>query len=236
MLSQSTQQRFISLARICGHTLLLVFGVSVVFALFPLDLRSSIWGTQLSSRIIDGTSLALVGVALLCAAVLLQPIPENPNSSSRNQVKLLARQRAGALRLCRVGVISLALLAVWQLLLLVGNTAQINQRNLSQAKQISPAIQQAEQFIRQASASELEQPWQRFLSAGAPGMKQPVSSTEQKRQLLLSALKAQQRQMDLNISSRGDQARLTLVLDTLRRVALCFIYGSGFFFLRRHLT
>lgn len=230
------QPRLISVARICGRTLLLAFGMSVVFALFPLNLNSPLWGTQLSSRIIDGASLALVGVALLCAAAFLQPMPEDPNSVIRSQVKLLAQQRARALRLCRIGVISLALLAVWQLLLLVGNTAQVNQLNLNQAQRISPAIQNAEQFIRQASAAELEQPWQRFIAAGAPGMKQPVSGTEQKRQLLLSALKAQQRQLDLNISSRGDNARLAIVLDTLRRVALCVIYGSGFFLLRRHLS
>lgn len=236
MLSQPINPRLPAMAWICGRCLLLVFVVMVGFAVFPLQFGSPGWGTQLSTRIVDSASLALVGATLLSAAAFLQAMPEDPDMA-RGRVVLLNRQRLFSLRLCSIGVISLALLAVWQLLLLIGSVGLISQSSLSQSGQLSPAIQRAEQVIRQASPAQLEQPWQRFIAAGAPGLKQPVAitTTEQKRQALLAAIKAQQRQLDRNINSQGNQARLFTVRDTLRRIALCFIYGAAFLALRRCL-
>lgn len=235
--SAAINPRLPALARICGLTMLLVFAASVFFALFPLELGSPLWGTQLSSRIIDAASLPLVAATLLCAAAFLQPMPEDPDAAPR-RVMVLGRQRLFALRLCRAGMVSLALLALWQLVLLIGNTGQINRISLSQSTRISPAIEKAEQRIRQASPAQLELPWQRFVAAGAPGLKQSVAiaTTEQKRQALLAAIKAEQQQLDRRINSQGDQARLLTVRDTLRRVALCFIYAGGFFALWRCLA
>lgn len=237
MSTQTINSHLPALARICGSTLLLAFVALVFFAIFPLKLGSPLWGTQLSSRIIDGASLALVGTTLLSAAAFLQPMLEDPDIS-RRRVNELARQRTFALRLCSIGVISLALLAVWQLLLLPGSIGQINQGILNESGQVSPAIEKAEQTIRQASAAQLEQPWQRFIAGGAPGLKQPASiiTSEQRRQALLAAIKAEQRQLDRRINSQGDQARLLTVRETLRRIALCFIYGGGFFAMRRFLV
>lgn len=237
MLSQPLNPRLPALARICGRSLLVAYVITVLFAMFPLEFGSPLWGSQLSNRIVDGASLALVGVALLCGTAFLESLPEDPHTDRRRAARLIS-QRAFALRLCRVGVISLALLAVWQLLLLLGNTGQINQRGLGQSGRIAPVLAKAEQTIRQASPAELEQPWQRFIAAGAPGIKQPVAiaTTEQKRQALLAALKAERQQIDRNLNSQGDQARLVMVRDTLRRIALCFVYGGAFIALRRSLA
>lgn len=237
MLSPSINTRVQALAQICGRTLLFTFAVSVFFAVFPLEFGSPLWGTQVSSRIIDRAFIALVGVALLCAAAFLQPMPEDPHTSRRLVMKL-GRQRRLAFRLCYSGVIGMALLAAWQLLLLIGNVGQINQGVLSQSQRISPAIETGKQLVSQASAPQLEQSWKRFIAAGAPGLKQPVNAAgpEQKRQALLTAIKIEQQKVDRSITSRGSQARMVAVRDTLRRVALCGLYGAGFFSLRRSLV
>lgn len=235
MASHSLNLRLPALARICGGSLLLAYAVTVLFALFPLDLGSPLWGSQLSGRIIDNASIALVGVALLCGTAFVEQLPEDPDMAPRRTARLL-RQRASVLRLCRLGVIGLALLALWQLPLLLGATSQINQRNLSQADRISPAIENAQQSIRQAPAEVIEQRWRQVIAAGAPLLNQPNSSTEQKRQALLAAIKAEQQQLDRSINNQGSLAMVSTVRDTLRRITLCFIYGAGFFALRRSLV
>ncbi len=233
MLNQAPISRLSKLARVCGLTLLLVFAISVFFAVFPLNLRSPLWGSQLSSRIIDSASLALVGISLLGGADVIE---QNSKDSARNPRRgRSARQFAFVMRLCRIGVISLALLAIWQLPLLLGNTIQINQSSLTQSGRISPALAKAEQFLRQASAAELDKPWQQFIASGAPGLKQPANGIEQKREVLLATIKSNQRQVERTLKSQVDQARLAVVRDSLRRIALCMIYGSGFFLLRRSL-
>jgi hypothetical protein len=237
MLSPSINTRVHALAQVCGRTLLFTFAVSVFFAVFPIELGSSLWGTQVSRRIIDRVFIALVGVALLCAAAYLKPMPEDPYASRRRVTKLV-RQRRFAFRLCHIGVFSMVLLALWQLLLMMGSIGQINQSILSQSRRISPAIETGKQLVRQASDPQLEQSWERFIAAGAPGLKKPVSDSgaEQKREALLKAIQIEQRQLDRTITSRGHQARMLAVRDTMRRIALCTLYGAGFFSLRRCLV
>lgn len=233
MLNQAPISRLPKLARVCGLTLLLVFVISVFFAVFPLNLRSPLWGSQLSSRIIDSASIALVGVTLLGGAAVIE---KNSEDSARDPRRARStRQCASVMRLCRIGVISLVLLAIWQLALLLGNTIQINQSNLSRSGRIAPALAKAEQFLRQASAAELDRPWQQFIASGAPGLKQPVNGVEQKREVLLATIKSNQRQVERTLKSQADQARLAVVRDSIRRLALCLIYGSGFFLLGRSL-
>lgn len=105
--SRSLNPRLPALARICGNTLLLAFVAVVLFSVFPLQIGSPLWGSQLSSRIVDGASLALVGTTLLSAAAYLQSMPEDPDMA-RGKVILLNKQRLFALRLSGIGVISLA--------------------------------------------------------------------------------------------------------------------------------
>ena len=142
------------------------------FAMFLLNLGSPLWGSQLSSRIIASASIALVGVTLISSAAVIEQNPEDSDRAPRRGARI-SHQRAFVMRLCRLGVIALVLLAVWQLPLLLSNTTQINQRNLSQSVRISPAMAKADQFLRQASVAELERPWQRFIASGAPGLKYP---------------------------------------------------------------
>jgi hypothetical protein len=92
--------------RACGRTFILAFRLLVIVAVLPFQPRSLPWATQISSRIIDTASFALLGVALLRLTSFLQSKPDP--LTDRRAALALARQRDGALRLCRLGVISLA--------------------------------------------------------------------------------------------------------------------------------
>jgi len=148
------------LARACGRTLLLAFLVLVITAAVPFQPRSLTWASQLSGRIVDTASFPLLGVALLQLATLLQPEPD-PLSEPR-EAMALSRQRNGALRLCRLGVISLGLLAVWQIPLLFGSFTTMDQQGVARSSELNQRIGQGEQTIRKAPPAEIQREWQRL--------------------------------------------------------------------------
>jgi len=148
------------LARACGRTLLLAFLVLVITAAVPFQPRSLAWASQLSGRIVDTASFPLLGVALLRLASLLQPEPDP--LSEPTEAMALALERDGALRLCRLGVISLGLLAVWQIPLLFGSFTTMDQQGVARSSELNQRIGQGEQTIRKAPPAEIQREWQRL--------------------------------------------------------------------------
>jgi hypothetical protein len=212
--------------RACGRTLIIAFLVLVIVAVLPFQPRSLAWASQISSRIIDTASFALLGVALLRLASFLLPEPD-PLSEPR-QAMALARQRDGALRLCRLGAISLGLLAIWQIPLLLGSITSLEQQNLARSNQLKQQLSQGEQTIREAPPAVIQREWQRLSAAGAPGISQEIRDPEQQRQLLLEQLEQQQQQLGRTISNQDGQGRFALVRNILRNLALCAVYIGGF--------
>ncbi len=233
MPENTASQRLSVLAVASGRTLVIAFVVYVGFGLVPLSLGSSGWGSQLSSRIVDSASLVLVGVALLCGAVMLQATPEA--TTDRWKAKRLANQSKLMLQLCRLGFISLVLLALWQVPLLKATTSLINEGTLNQAGQLSPVLQQAEQVIRTATPAEVEERWQQYTAARSPALQQPVSGIEQKRKALLSLLQQQQQLANQNVNAQGRRARLVNLRESLRIMAMALVYALGFGALGRSL-
>lgn len=213
-------------ARTCGRTLLLAFLALVIAAALPAQPRSLAWATQLSTRILDTASFPLLGVALLRLASFLQPEPD-PRSEPR-EAMALARQRDRALRLCRLGVISLGLLAVWQIPLLFGSFTTMDQQGVARSSQLNQRIGQGEQTIRQAPPAEIQREWQRLRAAGAPGISPDVRDPEQQRQLLLEQLERQQQQLGRAIGDQEGQRRFLVVRNSLRNLMLTGIYIAGF--------
>jgi hypothetical protein len=221
------------LVRVTGRTMLVVFAVVVLTSLLPLSPRSPAWGVGVSTRIIEVTSFALVGVACLRVASFLEPLPDYDLAPDKAMQVL--RRRNGALRFCHLGVISLALLALWQVVLLLTNTSRIEQELAALSSQVSTRIAQTEQQISQASAAAVQQQWQQLTAARTPGISPAISAPEQQRQALLNKLKADQKQADRNLSQRGNQERFSLVISTLRRLALCVAFILGFHALGRRI-
>ena len=189
------------LARACGRTLMLAFLVLVAAAALPLQPRSLVWATQISSRIIDTASFPLLGVGLLRLASFLQPEPD-PLSDPK-EAMALARQRDGALRLCRLGVFSLFLLAAWQIPLLIGSFTSLDQQNVIRAGELNQRISQGEQSIRQAPPTQIQSEWQRLRAAGAPGITAEIRDPEQQRRILLAQLEREQQQLGRTLGSRA---------------------------------
>lgn len=234
MLSQSTDPHLPMLARVCGRALLLAYVLSVLSLLIPPSPLSTAWGSQLSSRILDGASLPLVGVALLRYASLAEPIPD-PLSEPQEAMQV-ARRRDNAVGLCRLGVISLSLLAMWQFALLTGSLAALDQRSSSQSTVVSQRLRQAERSISRAPAVLIEREWKRFVAAGAPGSNTAVNGTEQKREALLQSLRKEQQQVGLGLSQQRNNARFSLVRERLRNLGLCLIYVLSFQAMGRRLS
>jgi hypothetical protein len=212
--------------RACGRTLMLAFLVLVIAAALPLQPRSLAWATQFSSRIIDTASFPLLGVALLRLASVLQPEPD-PFSEPR-EARALVRQRNGALRLCRLGAISLLLLALWQVPLLIGSVTSLDQQNALRARELNQRISQGEQSIRQAPPAENQREWQRLSAAGAPGISAEISDPQLQRQILLAQLEQEQKQLGNPIGIQDGQSRFVVLRNGLRNLALCAVYIAGF--------
>lgn len=213
-------------ARACGRTLILAFLVLVAVAALPFQPRSLAWATQISSRIVDTASFPLLGVALLRLASFLQPEPD-PRSEPRVAMAL-ARQRDGALRLCRLGAFSLVLLALWQVPLLIGSFTRLDQQNVARASELNQRISQGEQTIGQASPEVIQREWQRLSAAGAPGISAEISDPQQQREILLAQLEQQQQQLGRTVGEQDGQSRFAVLRNTLRTLALCAVYIAGF--------
>ena len=214
------------LARACGRTLLLAFLVLVVAAALPLQPRSLAWATQISSRIIDTASFPLLGVALLRFATFLEPSPDP--LTERREALAWAQRRDLVIRLAWLGVVSLFLLAVWQIPLLLGSFTSLDQQNVARAGQLNQRISQGEQSIRQAPPAQIQSEWQRLQAAGAPGITAEIRDPERKRQILLAQLEQEQQQLGRTLGSQNDQSRFVAIRNSLRILALCAIYIAGF--------
>jgi len=214
------------LARVCGRTLFLAFVVVILAATLPFQPISLAWGTQFSSFVVDAASLPLLGVGLLRLATLLQPEPDP--QSERKEALTLAKQKDAALLLCRLGMISLALLAVWQIPLMFGSIATLEQQNQLRSGQLNQRISQGEETIRRAPAAVIDREWQRLNAAGAPGITPNIRDPEQQRQVLLKQLQRQQQQLGRTIGTRDLQGRFLVVRNSLRNMALSGVYIASF--------
>jgi hypothetical protein len=214
------------LARACGRTLFLAFVVVILAASLPFKPLSLAWGTQFSTFLVDVAFLPLLGVGLLRLATLVQPQPDL--KSERKEALAIAKQKDAALLLCRSGIISLALLAVWQIPLMFGTIATLEQQNQLRSGQLNQRISQGEEMIRRAPAALIEREWQRLNTAGAPGITPDIRDPEQRRQVLLKQLESRQQQLGRTIGTRDIQGRFLIVKNSLRNLALCGVYIAGF--------
>jgi len=221
------------LARVSGRTLLSVFLVVVVTSVVPFAPRSLDWGVQFSTRVIEFTSFAFVGVAFLRFASFLSGSPdpaEDPEGAMQ-----LARQRSGALRLCQLGVISLVLLSIWQVVLFFGTLSLLDQQNAALSAQLGQRLSQVEQSLQQAPEAVVQQQWQRLVAAKAPGLNPALSDPQQQRKALQEALGREEKQANLNVIKQGGEKRFNLVVTTIRRLALSVAFSAGFHALSRRI-
>ncbi|MFM7547840.1 MAG: hypothetical protein ACKO8I_03000 [Cyanobacteriota bacterium] len=125
-------------------------------------------------------------------------------------------------------MISLGLLAVWQIPLLFGSISTLDQQNHARSGQLNQRLSQGEQTLRQAPAAAIQRDWQRLRAAGAPGIPPDIRDPEQQRQLLLEQLRREQQQLARTIGGQQGQSCFVVVRNSFRILALCAIYIAGF--------
>jgi hypothetical protein len=234
MQSQVVDPHVPFMARVCGRSMILAFLIVLVASLFPVNIRSSIWGSQISNRILDAGVLPLLGVTLLRTACFL----ESGVDSRRDPVaaKRLLRQRESARRLIRIGVGSLILLAIWQLPLFIGSLNLIDQQRTFESRQLSEKLTTAEQVLRQAPQPMVDETWKQFVAAGLSSSRQIIRDQEQQRKAMLERILIQRQQANLGVNQRGTQARFALVRNLARNLLLCCVYITGYWGLGKRLV
>lgn len=222
------------MARVCGRSIILAFLVILIASLFPISIRSSVWGNQVSNRILDAGVLPMLGVTLLRTACFL----ESGVDSRRDPVaaKRLLRQREAARRLIRLGMTSLLLLAIWQLPLFIDSLNLVDQQRTFESRQLSEKLTTAEQALRQAPHSMLDETWKQFVASGLSSSGKIIRDREQQRKALLERIRIQRQQANLGVSQRGTQARFALVRNLARNLLLCGVYITGYWGLGKRLA
>lgn len=234
MPSQTATPQLPAIAQLCGKSLILVFLITLIAGFFPISINSPIWGSQLSNRILDGGVLPLLGVALLRVSSSLQlsgDIRGDRESSLR-----MSKRRNSVHKLSQIGVISMALLAIWQVVLFSGNIDQIDQQRTARSQQLTQRLNAAEQSLREAPQSALDQAWQRLSSEGFSALPEGVTSQEEQREVLLERIRAEQQKASVAVSQQGAQARFALMRNLARNLLLCAVFITAYRGLGRGLS
>lgn len=210
-----------------GWALILVFVITVLAAAMPLQIASTAWGINLSTRIADAASLALVGLCLVRFGDHVQSQSATSEEFSALRFKRLCRLLAVA------GTSTLMLLAIWQIPLFFTALRGIDQQAAaasSEAVQRSDAIAEA---LSQASPAQISQGWEqlRRQSVQAPEMSELSAASQ--REELLSRAKEQSKNQLLTLRQQAASARLQLGRDRLRVALAALVYGWAFLTLRR---
>jgi hypothetical protein len=226
MPSQTATPQLPSIAQLCGRSLIIIFLVTLIAGFFPITIKSPIWGSQLSNRILDGGVLPLLGVALLRVSSSLQF--SGDSKGDREASIRLSKRRDSVLRLTQIGVISMVLLAIWQVILFGGNIDQIDQQRTARSQQLTQRLSAAEQSLREAPQSAVDQAWQRLSSAGFPALPEGINTQEEQREALLERIRSEQQQASLAVSQQGAQARFALMRNLARNLLLCGVYITAY--------
>jgi len=231
------------------RVLMIAFGLFVIAAALPLNLRSQVWGHQFSTAILNVTVLPWLALVLGRLGVTLQqrsliqarlvagdppPPPavldvdrsvadENEDEDDEDGRSLLANE-SGLLFLSKIGFYAMVLLAVWQLVLFSGSLGVIDSRQTGESQVIDQRFGALQQQLRQLPPERLDQAFQR-LGLGPASADQSADPFDR---LQESRTKVKQQ-----ASRNANQARFLLIRESLRNLLLAVLYATGFFGLAR---
>lgn len=234
MPGQTTTPQIPAIAQLCGRSLIFIFLVTLIAGFFPVSIKSPIWGSQLSNLILDAGVLPLLGVALLRVGSSFQ-FSGDLKGDREASIKL-SKRRNMVLRLTQMGAVSMILLAVWQIILFGGNINQVDQQRTARTQQLSQRLSAAEQSLRDAPQSAVDQAWQRLSSAGLSELPEGSNTQEGQREALLERIRLEQQKASVAVSQQGAQARFTLMRNLARNLLLCGIYITAYRGLGRGLA
>lgn len=218
---------------VCGRCLFAVFAVFVLSGLLPFNIKSSVWGSALSSRIVDTASLPLVGTALIFAAAFM--LVEPSSNLDSDTVRKLFRYSSFPLKMCRLGTILLLLLALWQVPLMRSNISIVNQKSISQIYQVTNPLPEAKQSIENLPPEEIERRWSQAVASRPELSQNTQKNLRDKRNDLIRGLDEQERGFKTNILIDARQSKMAIYLESIRVIFLCIIYAAGFHLMSKSL-
>jgi len=236
----------VKLLRRCGRVLIAAFVLAVITNLFPLNLRSPVWGMSLSSNIVSSVSLALVGVGLLRWSAFLDiqaltdaeasrsPLADTSRKLGRSkELTNLNKTEQGIRRFAKAGAISMLLLAAWQIALFYISLDLTASQRLSASRRSQSQMAEVEQRIKEAPAQIVDAEWNQIRStATAPSLTSNLDATA-KRTQLLKQVRLQTEMARLAFEKRIAGSRWNLGRDTARVLLMACIYAWGFYGLHR---
>lgn len=246
-LAQSQAKMFKQSSRV----LMIVFVVIVITAILPVNVRSQVWGHQLSTTVLNVCVLPWLAIALGRLGVIGEQreqllawkadaeasrFPVKPELEAaailEGEISVAGAQPGRPtlvkdgwlLSFARFGFYSLILLAIWQAVLFGGSLKQIDARQVGQSQAIDQRFNSLEGRLKVLPPANLEKAMQQL------GL---VGSAAENAQDPFDLLSAKRAQLKLEANRQVSQARFMLTRESLRNFLLALVYSAGFYGLAR---
>ena len=243
------------LLRTCGRALLGVFVVTVLAALFPLNLAEPSWGLRLSILVVDAASVPLVALLIMryaahldaesATALLLQKLaagssssgfegeekPFDPLEEDKKERRLarIAAPMKGIRQLAFKGFILLILVAIWQIFIAFSSLDLITNKNLELSRQIDTRFQGVEQSIKVAPQEEIAKAWSQSQPKDNLGLSALNPNPAAQRAEILKNVKKQKLQAYQDLQAQDSTAQFNLARDVIRIILMAIIYAWAFY-------
>jgi hypothetical protein len=188
------------LLRLLGRVLIAAFCISILAFALPFQLRSPNWGVILSNRIVDEFPLVLAGIGLLRVSAL-NDAQEANDSDETDDTDALERDQ-GSRWISKLGLISVGLIAIWQVGLFFGILRDIDQQSAS-----ARLLQESRQALGN----------------------QPTKPNASPLQELRDNIQTQERISIKKTYESASQTKFRLTKDTARILLLCLVYGIALY-------
>ena len=212
------------LLRLLGRVLIAAFCISILAFALPFQLRSPNWGVILSNRIVDEFPLVLAGIGLLRVSAL-NDAQEANDSDETDDTDALERDQ-GSRWISKLGLISVGLIAIWQVGLFFGILRDIDQQSASALAQINQRKNQLSDLLQRAPDSVV----QRLLQESRQALgNQPTKPNASPLQELRDNIQTQERISIKKTYESASQTKFRLTKDTARILLLCLVYGIALY-------
>lgn len=206
---------------------MLVFLITVLATAIPFQITSLAWGINLSTRVVDAGSLALVGLCLVRYGDHVQSQSATSGQFSPLRFKRLCRLLAIA------GSSTLILLAIWQVPLFLTALQGIDRQAAVASTQAVHRFDAIAEALRQASPAQIAQGWEQLKRQSAQAPQLGEQSTASQREQLLGRAEEESQNQLMNLREQAASARFQLGRDRLRVALVALVYSGAFLTLRR---
>jgi hypothetical protein len=261
--NRPTRRKEVVILITAGWALVIVFSLTVLGAILPLQPSNLAWSQNLSRLIVDAGSLALVGLCLVRYGSYLRsldlPSRKQRESSSRSSASSSGRTGAGhhsrtafsqdqsakdklamernklwVRRLAIAGALGMLLLAPLQVVIFLRGAAALDLELTRANLQQRQQFQQLEQALKDAPAQQIRQGWLQFKKLDPVNPPASLPSAASQLDDLLAEATSNRDSIRKNLQRQASSTRFDLGRDTLRVLLAALVYSWAFWaFFRR---